>query len=56
MTHPDMQTEAHAAYAAWVAQQGDPDPAGWAELPADEQEAWRRAVRLIAVLGWEEFP
>lgn len=53
MTRPDGNTEAQAAYVAWVQRQDGADPEPWAELPAPEQDAWRRAVRLLAVLGEE---
>lgn len=48
---PDMNAQALAAYEAWCAQQGGDDHDAWADLPAPEQDGWRRAVRLLAVLG-----
>lgn len=54
MTRPDSNAEVQAAYGAWVRDQPDGDHALWSELPSAEQDGWRRAVRLIAVLGLEE--
>ena len=50
MRLPDMNAQAIAAYEAWAQQEGD-DHDAWADLPATEQDGWRRAVRLLAVLG-----
>lgn len=54
MKTPDDQTQARLAYQAWAQGQDDDDLPPWAELPSAEQDAWRRAVRLLAVLGWEK--
>ena len=55
MKRPDMNAQAQLAYAAWRLGEDDLDDAeAWAEPPAQEQDAWRRAVRLIALLGLED--
>lgn len=51
---PDDQMQAHLAYQAWVQRQDREDLPLWAELSSTEQDAWRRAVRLLAVLGLDE--
>lgn len=51
MSRPESNAEAITAYAAWVQSQDSDDPEAWAALPAPEQDAWRRAVRLLALLG-----
>lgn len=54
MTRRDMYAEARAAYEAWCANPDAPELPPWDELTSAEHDAWLRAVRLIAVLGWEE--
>ena len=46
---PSEQAQALALYVAWSQSQEEADL--WEELPDAEQERWRRAARLIAVLG-----
>lgn len=48
---PSEQAMAIALYAAWANTQDEADR--WEDLPEREQERWRRAARILGVLGEE---
>ena len=55
MRLPEMNARAMLAYCNWrIEQDGAVDTDDWEHLPTTEQDAWRRAVRLITLLGLED--